>query len=132
MQLESLSRWRMDGLHLPKEDEAMRQTLGVHGCSVAKELRFFGAVYGAGDLVYVDNRVYEVKVCIQIERAEDVPQIGWIHEHLVFVEQLTSIGSQWRRGGEPTFLILDEALQPRLRLVNIWSGQADSYVVVYG
>ena len=40
MQLESLSRWRMDGLHMAKKDEALGQTLGVHGCAVAKELRF--------------------------------------------------------------------------------------------
>ena len=132
MQLESLSRWKMDGLHLPEPDEALGLELGMPGCAVAKELRFFGTVYGAGDLVYVDSQVYEVKVCIQIDRPGNVPQLGWIHEHLAFVEQTTSVGSQWRRGGETTFLILDEAVQPSLRLVDISSCEAESYVVVYG
>ena len=82
--------------------------------------------------MYVDSQVYEVKVCIQIDRAEDVPQIGWIQEQLSFVAQTTSVGSRWRRGGEPTILILDEAAQPSLRLVNMWACEAESYVVVYG
>ena len=132
MQLESLSRWKMDGLHLPQADEALGHELGLHGCAVAKELRFFGTVYGAGDLVYVDSQVYEVKVCIQVDRAHDIPQMGWIQEQLSFVSQPTSVGSRWRRGGQTTILILDETVQRSLRLVQTWSCEDESHALVLG
>ena len=132
MQLESLSRWKMDGLHLPEPDEALGLELGMPGCAVAKELRFFGTVYGAGDLVYLDSQVYEVKVCIQVDRAHDIPQMGWIQEELSFVSQPTSVGSRWRRGGHSTYFILDEAVQRSLRLVQTWSCEDEAHVLVIG
>ena len=132
MQLESLSRWKMDGLHLPEPDEALGLELGMPGCAVAKELRFFGTVYGAGDLVYLDSQVYEVKVCIQVDRAHDIPQMGWIQEQLSFVSQPTSVGSRWRRGGHSTYFILDEAVQRSLRLVQTWSCEDEAHVLVIG
>ena len=132
MQLESLSRWKMDGLHLPEPDEALGLELGMPGCAVAKELRFFGTIYGAGDLVYLDSQVYEVKVCIQVDRAHDIPQMGWIQEQLSFVSQPTSVGSRWRRGGQASYFLLDEAVQRSLRLVQTWSCEDESHVVVLG
>ena len=132
MQLESLSRWKMDGLHLPEPDEALGLELGMPSCAVAKELRFYGTVYGAGDLVYLDSQVYEVKVCIQVDRALDIPQMGWIQEQLSFVSQPTSVGSRWRRGGEAGILILDEAFQPSLRLVQGWTFEDESCILILG
>ena len=132
MQLESLSRWKMDGLHLPEPDEALGLELGMPGCAVAKELRFFGTVYGAGDLVYLDSQVYEVKVCIQVDRAHDIPKMGWIQEQLSFVSQPTSVGSRWRRGGQASYFLLDEAVQRSLRLVQTWSCEDESHVLVLG
>ena len=76
-------------MHLPKATEALGHELGVHGCAVAKELRFFGTVYGTGDRVYLDSQVYEVNVCIQVDCAHDIPQMGWIQEQLSFVSNRT-------------------------------------------
>ena len=132
MQLESLSRWKMDGLHLPEPDEALGLEIGMPGCAVAKELRFFGTVYGAGDLVYVDSQVYEVKVCIQVDRGDGIPKMGWIQEQLSFVSQPTSVGSRWRRGGQASYFLLDEAVQRSLRLVQTWSCEDESHVLVLG
>ena len=132
MQLESLSRWKMDGLHLPEPDEALGLELGMPGCAVAKELRFFGTVYGAGDLVYVDTQVYEVKVCIQVDSGDGIPKMGWIQEQLSFVSQPTSVGSRWRRVGQASYFFLDEAVQRSLRLVQTWSCEDESHVLVLG
>ena len=132
MQLESLSRWKMDGLHLPEPDEALGLEIGMPGCAVAKELRFFGTVYGAGDLVYVDNQVYEVKVCIQVDSGDGIPKMGWIQEQLSFVSQPTSVGSRWRRAGEASYFFLDEAVQRSLRLIQTWSCEDESHVLVLG
>ena len=132
MQLESLSRWKMDGLHLPEPDEALVLELGMPGCAVAKELRFFGTVYGAGDLVYVDSQVYEVKVCIQVDSGDGIPKMGWIQEQLSFVSQPTSVGSRWRRVGQASYFFLDEAVQRSLRLVQTWSCEDESHVLVLG
>ena len=132
MQLESLSRWKMDGLHLPEPDEALGLEIGMPGCAVAKELRFFGTVYGAGDLVYVDNQVYEVKVCIQVDSGDGIPKMGWIQEQLSFVSQPTSVGTRWRRVGQASYFFLDEAVQRSLRLVQTWSCEDESHVLVLG
>ena len=132
MQLESLSRWKMDGLHLPEPDEALGLEIGMPGCAVAKELRFFGTVYGAGDLVYVDNQVYEVKVCIQVDSGDGIPKMGWIQEQLSFVSPPTSVGSRWRRGGQASYFLLGEAVQRSLRLVQTWSCEDESHVLVLG
>ena len=132
MQLESLSRWKMDGLHLPEPDEALGLEIGMPGCAVAKELRFFGTVYGAGDLVYVDTQVYEVKVCIQVDSGDGIPKIGWIQEQLSFVSQPTSVGSRWRRVGQASYFFLDESVQRSLRLVQTWSCEDESHVLDLG
>ena len=132
MQFEALSRWKMDGCHLPQADEEWGHALAVQGCAVAKLLRFFGTVYGVGDLVYLHNQVYEIKVCIQVDRAPQDPQMAWILEQLSFVSQPTSVGSRWRRGGQTTILILDEAVQRSLRLVQTWSCEDEAHVLVLG
>ena len=97
-----------------------------------KGAAFFGTIYGAGDLVYLDSQVYEVKVCIQVDRAHDIPQMGWIQEQLSFVSQPTSVGSRWRRGIQTSYFILDEAVQRSLRLVQTWSCEDESHVLVLG
>ena len=132
MQFEALARWKMDGCHLPEADEEWGSVLGVQGCAVAKHLRFFGTVYGVGDLVYIDNQVYEIKVCIQVDSPLGIPQMGWILEQLSFVSQPTSVGSRWRVGGEARIVILDEAIQPSLRLVQGWTFEDESCALVLG
>ena len=82
--------------------------------------------------MYLDNQVYEIKVCIEVDRALDIPQMGWIQEQLSFASQPTSVGSRWRRGGEASILILDEAIQRSLRLVQSWTCEDESHALVLG
>ena len=118
---------------MPQADTELGRDLAVQGCAVAKLLRFFGTVYGVGDLVYLHNQVYEIKVCIQIDRAPPVSADGLdTLEQWSFVSQPTSVGSRWRRGGEASILILDETIQPCLRLVQGWAFEDESCVLVLG
>ena len=121
MQLDVLSRWKMDGCHLPQPDDDWADALAVPRCAIAQHMRICGTVYGVGDLVYLHNQVYEIKVCIQVDSALDIPQMGWILEQWSFDSQPTSVGTYWRRCEMASILILDEAIQRSLRLVQAWT-----------
>ena len=129
MQFEALSRWKMDGCHLPQADDQMADALTVPGTHVAQHLRFFGTVYGVGDLVYLYNQVCEIKLCLELDGGA---QMAWVVEHWSFASQPTSVGSRWRRGGQTTALILGEGVQRSLRLVQTWSCEDESHALVIG
>ena len=61
---------------MPQADDQLADVLAVPGTHVAQHLRFFGTVYGVGDLVYIDNQVYEIKMCIQVDCAIGIPLMG--------------------------------------------------------
>ena len=129
MQFEALSRWKMDGCHLPQADEQWADALAVPGTHVAQHLRFFGTVYGVGDLVYLYNQVCEIKLCLELDGGA---QMAWVVEHWSFASPPTSVGSRWRRGGESSIVILNEAIQPVLRLVQGWTLEDETYALVLG
>ena len=129
MQLEALSRWKMDGCHLPQADDQLADALAVPGTHVAQHLRFFGTVYGVGDLVYLDNQVCEIQLCLELDGGA---QMAWVVEHWSFASQPTTVGSRWRRGGDSSIVILNEAIQPVLRLVQGWTFEDETYALVLG